>query len=64
MTKRRRPDTQSQIDRLEHKHSELCARVEQLDRHVFLSAREQLYVTELKKEKLATKDALFDLRRV
>jgi hypothetical protein len=63
MTRHRTPDTQSQIDRLEHRHSQLSARVADLDRHPFLSTQERLYVSELKKEKLAAKDAIFGLRR-
>jgi hypothetical protein len=60
---RHRPDnTQFQIDRLERRHTELKAQIAELDRHVFLSAREQLLVTELKKEKLAAKDALAGLQ--
>jgi hypothetical protein len=64
MTKRRRSDTQSQIDRLEFKHSQLSARVAELDGQLFLSAREQLVIAALKREKLAAKDAIADLRRM
>ena len=63
MTRRRKPDTDSQIARLEYRHSDLAARIAEIDRHAFLSAQEQLRVSELKKEKLATKDALMGLRR-
>lgn len=63
MASTRKPDTQSQIDYLERRHSELKAQVAELDRHAFLTQQEQLQVTELKKEKLAAKDALVGLRR-
>ena len=64
MARHHRPDNmQFQIDRLERKHNELKAQIAELDRHVFLSQQEQLHVTELKKEKLAAKDALAGLRR-
>ena len=63
MTRHRNPDMQSQITRLEHRHTELSARVAELDRHVFLSAEERQRVSELKKAKLATKDAIAGLRR-
>ena len=62
MARHRNPDMQFQIERLERKHGELQARIAELDRHSFLSSHEQLLVTELKKEKLAAKDALEDLR--
>lgn len=61
----RRPDTQSEIDRLERRHGELAIEVNDLERrHVFLSVHEQMHVSKLKKEKLATKDALTDLKRM
>jgi hypothetical protein len=63
MAKDRRPDRQSQIERLERKHSQLSMQVAELDRHLFLSQSEQILVTELKKEKLAAKDLLSVLRR-
>lgn len=62
MARMRKTDPQFMIDRLERRHSELKARVAELDRHVFLSPIEQQLVQELKKEKLATKDALQTLR--
>jgi hypothetical protein len=62
MAKHRKPDVQFQIDRLERRHHELKTRIAELDSHSFLSSHEQLRVAELKKEKLAAKDALVDLR--
>jgi hypothetical protein len=63
MARERKPDLQTKIDRLERRHSQLSLQVAELDRHLFLSQTEQRLVTELKKEKLAAKDALADLRR-
>ena len=63
MARDRRPDRKAQIERLERRHSQLALQVAELDRQLFLSRSEQLLVTELKKEKLATKDALTGLRR-
>lgn len=63
MARDRKPDMQFQIDRLERKHSELSARIAELDRQLFLSTYEQVLVTALKKEKLAAKDAIAGLRR-
>jgi hypothetical protein len=63
MARHRKQDVQFRIDRLERRYYELKTRVADLDRQPFLSSHEQLRVTELKKEKLATKDALAGLRR-
>jgi hypothetical protein len=63
MARERKPDLQFQIYRLERKHTELSAQVAELERHLFLSSSEQYLVSSLKKEKLAAKDALEDLRR-
>lgn len=63
MSRERRPERQFQIHRLERKHMELSARVAELERHLFLSPHEQLLMTALKREKLAAKDALADLKR-
>jgi len=60
----RRPDVQSQIDRLERRHGQLDVQVAHLQRQHFLSVGEQLRVRSLKKEKLAAKDALADLKRM
>ena len=61
--RQRKPDLQFQISRLERKHHELDARAAELDRQLFQSAQERLLVVALKKEKLATKDALSSLQR-
>ncbi len=63
MTRHRKLDVQSQIHRLERRHGDLKERIADLDRRAFLTVQEHLLVTELKKEKLAAKDALAGLRR-
>ena len=63
MAKDRNPDVQFKIERLERRHSQLSMQVAELDRQLFLSQSEQQLVTELKKEKLAAKDALAGLKR-
>jgi hypothetical protein len=62
MARQRTSDLQFQISRLERRHSELKHQIAELDRQVFLSVQEQRRVTELKKERLAAKDALTDLK--
>jgi hypothetical protein len=52
-----------QIDRLEKKHRHLQSKVAEYDGRVFLTSGEQNRLAELKKKKLAAKDALFGLRR-
>lgn len=61
MARDRKPEMQ--MNRLERKHADLSARVAELESHMFLSPHEQLLVTELKKEKLAAKDAIVGLKR-
>ena len=56
-------DSWKQIERLEHKHALLKEKVSELDHRTFLTASEQVERARLKKEKLATKDQLMDLRR-
>ena len=53
---------QAQVERLERKHDELKARVRELDSRVHLTAAETVERQRLKKEKLAAKDALSELR--
>ncbi len=62
--RRSRPiDQQKQLEHLERKHMRLKARVRELDGHLFLTANEEREKHRLKKEKLATKDELSDLRQ-
>jgi hypothetical protein len=51
------------IEHLELKHRSLSHEVEALENRTHLSADDQQRVNQLKKEKLAAKDALSDLRR-
>ena len=53
---------QRNIQHLEERHSALKAQVAELDGMRHLSAEQQMRVAMLKKEKLATKDALMELR--
>lgn len=63
MARDRKADVRFQIDRWERKHMELAARVAELEAHRTLTPHERLLVAMLKKEKLAAKDALTQLRR-
>ena len=56
-------DLQFQIERLEKKHRHLQSEVAEYDRRVYLTSGEQNRLAELKKKKLAAKDALVGLRR-
>jgi hypothetical protein len=58
----RKLDPQFQMDRLEKRHTALKEQIAELDRQRYLSVSEQLFLHELKKERLATKDLLFGLR--
>lgn len=58
----RKLDPQSQMQRLEKRHMALKEQIAELDRQRYLSVTEQLFLHELKKERLATKDQLFGLR--
>jgi uncharacterized protein YdcH (DUF465 family) len=62
MSRERKLDVQVQINRLQRRHDELKTRIAELDSHFSLSSHEQLRVTELKKERLAAKDALVGLQ--
>lgn len=64
MAREQRQDLQSRIDQLIQRHAELSTLVSELDGRMFLTQRDQMLVAYLKKEKLAAKDAIEDLRRV
>jgi uncharacterized protein YdcH (DUF465 family) len=51
-----------ELDRLQHRHKKLKERVAEYEARVFLTTTEQSEVNKLKKEKLATKDAIQTLR--
>jgi hypothetical protein len=55
-------DSRITLENLEEKHRLLKREVEYLDRRVFLTPAEQLEATDLKKKKLAMKDAILALR--
>lgn len=51
------------IKTLEERHQSLARKVAQLERRAYLTPSEQLEVSDLKKQKLATKDRLHEMRR-
>ena len=55
-------DPRLDLQHLEEKHRTLKQQVAYLERRAFLTPSEQRAATELKKEKLATKDAISMLR--
>jgi hypothetical protein len=55
-------NAEKELDRLERRHKKLKERVAEYEARVFLTAGEQVEVNKLKKEKLATKDAIVGLR--
>ena len=60
---KRSVDRTLQVERLEQRHRVLGAKVAELDGRMSLSSREHFELNELKKKKLAAKDALVGLRR-
>ena len=63
MSKRLNDNPNVAIARLEEEHRMLKARVAELDRRLVLTADEQREALELKKNKLAKKDAIVELRK-
>jgi len=55
-------DARSTLEHLEEQHRTLKRQVAYLDRRTFLTPEQQLEATDLKKKKLATKDAISALR--
>ncbi len=51
-----------EIGRLERRHQKLKDRVSQYEARLYLTATEQKALADMKKEKLATKDAMSSLR--
>lgn len=64
MSKRLNDNPNIAIARLEAEHQALKERVAALDRRMLLTEQEQHEAHQLKKMKLATKDAIAELRRV
>ena len=58
----RQVDPLKELDRLERRHNKLKERVAEYEARLFLTSTEQLDLAKLKKEKLATKDAIQNLR--
>ena len=55
-------DSRITLAHLEDQHRSLKRQVDDLDRRVFLTPAERIEATDLKKKKLATKDAILALR--
>jgi len=51
-------DADKELDRLQRRHNKLKERVAEYEARVFLTTTEAVEVARLKKEKLATKDAI------
>ncbi len=51
------------LEDLERRHRSLDSEVHRLERRVYLTSMEQHRVSEMKKEKLRTRDRIADLRR-
>lgn len=60
--KSQKADPEKQLERLERRHRKLKDRVAAYEAQVFLNHSDQAEVAKLKKEKLATKDAIQTLR--
>jgi uncharacterized protein YdcH (DUF465 family) len=60
--KSQKVDPEKQLERLERRHRKLKDRVAEYEARVFLNRIDQVEVAKLKKEKLATKDAIQTLR--
>jgi uncharacterized protein YdcH (DUF465 family) len=58
----RKLDPQSQMERLEKRHWALKQQIAELDSQRYLTTTEQLTLHGLKKQKLANKDELVDLK--
>jgi hypothetical protein len=59
----RESGTRARIAHLEKRHGSLEGAILELDAHRYLTDAEQSRIQQLKREKLATKDELTDLRR-
>lgn len=55
----RRNDPTKELERLEKRHKALKEKVAEYESQLTLTATEQMDLQKLKKEKLATKDAIF-----
>lgn len=55
----RRIDPSKELERLEQRHKRLKEQVAAYEARLSLTAQEQLHLQKLKKQKLATKDAIY-----
>ena len=62
MAKSQKVDSEKELTRLELRHKKLGDRVAEYEARAFLSPSERTDLAKLKKQKLATKDALSGLR--
>lgn len=60
----RRTDPNKTLERLEHRHQKLKQRVAEYEARISLTTKEQVALQKLKKEKLATKDAIQRMMQV
>lgn len=58
----RKNDPRMQLERLEKRHGALAEQIAALDNQRYLTTSEQLVLHDLKRQKLAAKDQLVDLR--
>lgn len=58
-----REQLNDELARWERKHQTLALQVSELERRAILTPEEQRRIAELKKQKLAAKDRLFELKR-
>ena len=61
-TRARRIDPIKQLERLEHRHQKLSLRVDEYEARLTLTRDEEQVLATLKKQKLAAKDAIHELR--
>lgn len=61
MAKAGNSERDKELNRLEHRHRKLKARVAEYEARLFLTPNEQVEVNRLKEEKLATKDEIAKL---
>jgi uncharacterized protein YdcH (DUF465 family) len=54
---------EARLDKLQRLHRSLDDEVRKLERRAFLTPNEQRQMSELKKQKLATKDEIFAIKR-
>ena len=63
MSNRSRTSSNESLDRLEKRHTKLKQGVAEYEARLTLTTKEQVALSKLKKEKLATKDAIHQMQR-